>query len=170
MNFPPTGLSYSCAKRGGERATSGSGRSSLKYRAQCGQSMSVLVHLSAVVVLGLGLLVPTTLRAAQSVVAATPTGSSPALLACEDASGMGECCPHARHVAAHTAPPCEDASLCAAKASRTHLAAGQAGCTGFSRPFRALIFNPRNDSPTRTDQRLQVDRPRLSVLFCSFKT
>ena len=83
---------------------------------------------------------------------------------------MGECCPHAGDVAAHTAPPCENASLCAAKSSRTHLAAGQGAYTGFFLPFRLTAFNPRNDSPARTDQRLQVYRPRLSVLFCSFKT
>ncbi len=133
-------------------------------------AMSVLVRLSAIVALGLGLLGPITLRAAESIVAATPAGSSPAPLACEDASGMLECCPHAGDVAVHTAPPCENASLCAAKSSRTYLAAGQAAYTGFFLPFRLTVFNPRNDSPARTDQRLQVDRPRLSVLFCSFKT
>src|SRR6266852_5128296 len=133
------------------------------------QSITVLVRLSAVVALGLGLLAPMTLRAAESIVAATPAGSSPAPLACEDASGMLECCPHAGDVAVHTAPPCEDASLCAAKSSRQHLAASQAGYTGFYRPFRPTIFYPRSDFPTRTDQRLQVDRPSLSVLFCSFK-
>src|SRR5713226_7358520 len=133
-------------------------------------AMSVLVRLGAIVALGLGLLGPLTLRAAESIVAATPAGSSPAPLACEDASGMLECCPHAGDVAAHTAPPCENASLCAAKSSRQHLAAGQGAYTGFFLPFRLTVFNPRNDSPARTGQRLQVDRPRLSVLFCSFKT
>src|SRR5712692_6648373 len=135
-------------------------------------AMSVLVRLGAIVALGLGLLGPITPRAAESTVAATPAGSSPAPLACADASGMGECCPHAGggDSAAHTAPPCENASLCAAKSGRTHLAASQAGYTGFYRPFRPTIFYPRNDSPTRTDQRFLVDRPSLSVLFCSFKT
>src|SRR6266705_861866 len=99
-------------------------------------AMSVLVRLSAIVALGVGLLGPLTLRAAESIVAATPAGSSPAPLACEDASGMGECCPHAGDVALHTAPPCENASLCAAKSSRTHLAAGQGAYTGFFLPFR----------------------------------
>src|SRR6266849_2978194 len=135
-----------------------------------GQSMTVLLRLSAVVALGLGLLAPMTLRAAESTVAATPAGSPPAPLACEDASGMLECCPHTADVAAHTAPPCEHASLCATKSSRQHLTATQAGLTGFYRPFRTTIFYPRSDSPRRTDQRLQVERPSLSILFCSFKT
>src|SRR5712691_5880346 len=134
------------------------------------QSITVLVRLSAVVALGLGLLGPMTLRAAESDVAATPAGSPPGPLACEDASGMPECCPHSADVAAHTAPPCEHASLCAAKSSRQHLAATQSGHSGFYRPFRTTIFYPRSDPLTRTDQRLQVDRPSLSVLFCSFKT
>src|SRR5712691_6776107 len=135
-----------------------------------GQSMTVLLRLSAVVALGLGLHAPMSLRAAESIPAATPAGSPPAPLACEAASGMLECCPDAADVAAHTAPPCENASLCAAKSSRQHLAATQAGHSGFYRPFRTTIFYPRSDPLTRTDQRLQVDRPSLSVLFCSFKT
>src|SRR5713226_5396210 len=99
-------------------------------------AMSVVVRLGAIVALGLGLLGPITLRAAESIVATTPAGSSPAPPACEDASEMGECCPHAGDIAAHAAPPCENASLCAAKSSRQHLAATQAGHTGFYRPFR----------------------------------
>src|SRR5712691_81177 len=134
------------------------------------QSITVLVRFSAVVALGLGLLAPMTLRAAESAVAATPAGSPPGPLACEDASRMLECCPHTANVAAHTAPPCQHASLCTAKSSRQHLAATQSGHSGLYRPFRTAIFYPRSDSPTRTDQRLQVVRPSLSVLFCSFKT
>src|SRR6266545_1322211 len=126
--------------------------------------MSVLVRLGAIAALGLGLLGPITLRS-ESIAAATPAGSSPAPLACEDASGTGECCPHAvRDIATHTAPPCENASLCAAKSSRVHLAAGQAGHSGFSQPFRPTIFYSRNDPPTRADQRLQVDRPSLRIV------
>ena|SRR6266545_670053 len=56
--------------------------------------MSVLVRLGAIAALGLGLLGPITLRS-ESIAAATPAGSSPAPLACEDASGMFECCPRA---------------------------------------------------------------------------
>src|SRR5258708_39027590 len=110
--------------------------------------MSVLVRLSAMVALGLGLLGPITLRAAENTVAATPAGSSPAPLACEDASGMLECCPHAGDVALHTAPPCEVASLCAAKSSRQHLAASQAGYTEVYRPLRPHSFHPRKTYPT----------------------
>ena len=122
-----------------------------------------LIRPSTLLALGFGLLLP---MAAHAEGVAARSTSAPAI-ASIDLAGMDDCCPRPVSLT----PPCENASLCAAKSSRSEVtsAAGQGIYTGFTPSFTATIADHGERLPAKLEQ-LPFGRPKLSVLFCSFQT
>lgn len=126
----------------------------------------LIVRLSASLALGIGLIVPGAVHASGDT-ALTIFLPAIAHTASVDSDAMGDCCPRLDALA----PLCKDAGLCAAKSRRPAVAsvAGQGFNTGFTPQFWESVAKLGERLSARSS-RLQVGRPKLSILFCSFQT
>jgi hypothetical protein len=124
-----------------------------------------LIPALARLVFGAALLAPLAVSAAGMAMPEQQMGGAISA-ASMDKPAADECCDGVKYVA----PPCEHASLCAAKADgmRHASATGQGTYTGLSRSYRTATTDVSRQ-PFIKSIRLIAAGPPLSILFCSFQ-